>query len=291
MIKQNKIIRLTEDILSRPQLITPEAYTVITDYLTSRNEGNLLKPEMWYDNETESDAKPKANYDRKANLGVINVHGSLSARPVMTLCGAVGTSYQAILEETQEMLDAGIKNIVMHVSSGGGEAYSCFSAVNEFRAMVDAAGAKVYGYADGIAASAAYAWFCACDEGYAHADSETGSIGVVCAIMDDSKYMEKEGFKRIYVHAGESKVPYAEDGSIRKEFIADLQYKIDALYENFVDHVRTHTGLSVEQIKATQAKTFLSKDALKLGLIDGIKTEQEFQQYVTTQIKGSGKTR
>lgn len=287
MSKQNKILRLTEEILSRPQLITPEAYSVITDYFIARNNGRLSKPELWYDNEESANDKPKANYDVKANIGVINVHGSLSAKPVMTMCGAVGTSYQTLLEETQEMLEAGVKNIVMHVSSGGGEAYSCFSAVKEFRSMVDAANAKVYGYADGIAASAAYAWFCACDEGYAHADSETGSIGVVCAILDDSKYMEKEGLKRIYVHAGDSKVPYDKDGSIREEFVADLQYKIDALYENFVDHVAMHTGLSAEAIKETQAKTFLSKDALKLGLIDGIKTEQEFQEYVTTKIKGA----
>jgi ClpP class serine protease len=242
-----------------------------------------------YDEWDEDDgpSKPKANYDVKSGVGVLNIHGSLSAKPVMTMCGAVGTSYQAILEETEEMLAAGIKSIVMHVSSGGGEAYSCFSSIDQFRAMVDEAGAKVYGYADGIAASAAYAWFCACDEGYAHADAETGSVGVVCAILDDSKYMEKEGLKRIYVHAGESKVPYAEDGSIRKEFIADLQYKIDALYENFVDHVATYTGLSTDAIKATEAKTYLSKDALKLGLIDGVKTEQEFQAYVAKQIKGA----
>lgn len=282
MTKQNKVIRLAEDILSRPQLITPEAYTVITDYLQARNEGQLLKPEM----SSGEDDKRKANFDMKTGLGVININGSLSAKPVVTLCGEVGTSYQAVLEETEQMLDAGVKTIIMHVSSGGGEAYNCFYSVQAFRSMVDKAGAKVYGFADGIAASAAYAWFCACDEAYAHPDSETGSIGVVCAIMDDSKYMDKMGLKRIYVHAGESKVPYAEDGSIRKEFVADLQYKIDALYENFVEHVALHTGLSAKEIKATEAKTFLSKDALKLGLIDGIKTEQEFQDYVATKIKG-----
>lgn len=290
MTKQNKIVRFTNELLSRPQLITPESFAVIRDYLEARNDGVLNKPVVaMYDewDDSSSDKKSKANYNVKSGLGVLEIKGSLSARPVVTLCGEVGTSYQAILEQTEEMLEAGIKNIVMHVSSGGGEAYSCFTAISQFRSMVDEAGAKVYGYADGIAASAAYAWFCACDEGYAHSDTETGSIGVVCGIVDDSKYMEKEGFKRIYVHAGASKVPYAEDGSIRKEFIADLQYKIDALYENFVDHVATYTGLSAEAIKNTEAKTFLSKDALKLGLIDGIKTEQEFQKYVTSKIKGA----
>jgi ClpP class serine protease len=282
MIFQNKILRLTEDILSRPQLITPEAYSVITDYLYSRNDGLLIKPEL----STDGNGR-QANYDVKAGVGVIDIAGSLSAKPVQTLCGEVGTSYQAVLDQTEEMLAAGIKTIVMNVSSGGGEAYNCFYSVQAFRNMVDEAGATVYGFADGIAASAAYAWFCACDEAYAHPDAETGSIGVVCAIMDNSKQLEQNGLKRIYVHAGESKVPYAADGSIRPEFIADLQYKIDSLYENFVAHVETYTGLSADAIKATEAKTFLSKDAVKLGLIDGIFTEQEFQDYVSTKLKGA----
>lgn len=277
-MKQNSILRLTEKIYSTPQLITPEAFSAITDYLNARNNGELSKVEV------KAETDHPAKYDKKTGIGVLNISGSLTAKPFVTMCGEVGTSYASLLEQTQEMLDAGVNKIVMHVSSGGGEAFSCFSCVDEFRSMVDAAGAKVYGYADGIAASAAYAWLSAADEIYAHSDSEVGSIGVVCAIVDDSKYMDHIGLKRIYVHAGESKVPYAEDGSIRPDFIADLQYKIDALYENFVAHVEKYTGLSAEEIKATQAKTFLAKDALKLGLINGIKTEREFENYV---LKGS----
>lgn len=280
MHKQNKVVRLTEEILSRPQLITPLAFAVITDYLAKRNEGLLMSPDDFEPEDTE----PEPYYDTETGIGVLNICGSLTAKPLMTLCGEVGTSYQSLLEQTEEMLEAGIKTIVMNVSSGGGEAYSCFSSVAEFRAMVDAAGAYVYGYADGCAASAAYAWLCSCDEVYAHPDSETGSIGVVCGMIDDSKYMDNIGLKRVYVHAGESKIPYAEDGTIRPEFIADLQYKIDALYENFVAHVAEYTGIDTKTIKGTEAKTFLSKDALTLGLIDGIKTQQEFESYVSTKL-------
>ena len=285
-IKQNKILRLTEDILSRPQLITPESYSAITSYLFKRNQGMLMQPDDFENEEDEEKIVP--SFDPEIGVGVISIKGSLSAKPVMTMCGEVGTSYQTILEQTEEMLEAGCTTIIMDVSSGGGEAYSCFTSVDEFRSMVDSYGAKVYGFADGIAASAAYAWLCACDEVYAHPDSEVGSIGVVCAILDDSKYMDELGLKRIYVHAGDSKVPYADDGSIRPEFIADLQYKIDSLYENFVNHVAKYTGLSVEAIKKTEAKTFLSKDALSLGLINGIKTEQEFQSYVGSMINNGG---
>lgn len=281
MSKQNKIIRLTEEILSRPQLITPEAYSAISTYLFKRNQGMLMSPD---DFDGPDEDQPEPFYNTQSGLGVLKISGSLSAKPVNTVCGEVGTSYQSLLEQTEEMLNSGIKTIVMEVSSGGGEAFSCFTSVDEFRAMVDKAGAKVYGYVDGMAASAAYAWAVACDELYAHPDSETGSVGVVCAILDDSKYMDEMGIKRIYVHAGESKVPYAADGSIRPEFIADLQYKIDSLYEGFVSHVEKYSGMSVEDIKGTEAKTFLSKDAFKMGMIDGIKTEQEFQNYVASKM-------
>ncbi len=283
MKKQNAVLRLTERIYSSPQLITKESFAEIEKYLDDRNSGILLYDE--YEDDTEP-RKPDTFYDRQEKIGVLNIKGSLTAKPLYTICGKVGTSYSELLDQTEEMLNAGVKTIIMNVSSGGGEAYSAFSSVDQFRKMVEEAGAKVYGYADSIAASAAYAWICSCDEVYAHADTETGSIGVLIGLLDTSEYMKKEGLKRVWVTAGEDKIPFAEDGSFKQEFLDDLKYKIDIMYENFVGHVSKYRAMTPDEVKATKAKTFMSKDALALGLIDGIKTEREFQDYVISKHKG-----
>ena len=281
MKKQNSVLRLTERIYSAPQLITREAFSVIEEYLENRNEGVLLYEEF------EADGKEaEPFYDKKSKIGVLNITGTLSAKPIVTMCGEVGTSYSKLMEQSTEMIDSGVKTIIMNVSSGGGQALNCFNAASEFRAMCDANDVKVYGFNESLAASAAYAWLAVCDEVYAHPDAETGSIGVLVSLMDQSKAMDNMGLKRVFVTAGGEKIPFAEDGSFKKEFLEDLQYKVDVMYENFVSHISQHMGLSSEAVKATQAKTFLSKDALALGLINGVKTEREFQDYVVSKHKG-----
>lgn len=282
MKKQNSVLRLTERIYSSPQLITKEAFSVIESYLNARNEGTLLYDD--YDDDPKKKSEPF--YNAKTGIGWLDIKGTLTNKPVQTMCGEVGTSYSQLIEQTEEMLEAGVQTIVMNVSSGGGEAYSCFLSANSVREMANAAGAKIYGYVDGMAASAAYAWLSIADEIYSHPDAETGSIGVLVSLLDQSKYMEKEGLKRVFVTAGKEKVPFEADGSFKQEFLDNLQYKVDAMYENFVAHVAQHTGMSAEAIKGTEAKTFMSKDALTLGLIHGVKTEKEFQEYVVSQHKG-----
>jgi ClpP class serine protease len=284
MKKQNILLRLTQSIYSTPQLITAEAFAPIDQYLQDRNSGVLL----YRDGKAEDTppAKPELFYNKKQKIGVLNIDGTLTNKPVVTLCGEVGTAYSTLVEQASEMLDAGVTTIIMSVDSGGGEAFNCFQSASTVREMADKAGAKIYGYNGGMAASAAYAWLSICDEVFAHPDADTGSIGVLVSLLDTSKAMEQQGYKRVFVTAGEQKIPYAEDGSFKKEFLQDLQYKVDALYENFVSHVSKYIGLSAEAIKATKAKTFMSKDSLELGLIDGIKTEEEFQAYVISKHKG-----
>jgi ClpP class serine protease len=284
MKKQNSVLRLTERIYSSPQLITQESFSLIKYYLDQRNEGLLI--DGGNGGEDYPKDEPYPFYDINSKIGILNVDGTLSAKPIHTMCGEVGTSYQKLLEQATEMVDAGIKTIIMNVSSGGGQALNCFNAANEFRKMCDENGVSVYGFNESLAASAAYAWLSVCDEVYAHPDAETGSVGVLVCLLDESKHMEQEGLKRVFVTAGNEKIPFAEDGSFKPEFLADLQYKVDTVYENFVSHVSQHMGLSSEAIKATQAKTFMSKDALALGLINGVKTEREFQDYVISKHKG-----
>jgi ClpP class serine protease len=280
--KQNKILRYTEMVYKRPHLISQDAFSIISTYLDARNAGQLVKPEMVIAVEANEDS---IKYDSKSKLGVIEIKGALTNQPVVTMCGEVGTSYESILAQAAEMVDAGVKTIILDVDSGGGEAYSCFSAANEFRKMCDENDVHVYAYVDGTAASAAYAWTCVADEVVAHPDADVGSIGVLIALMNNSKHLEQEGYTRTFISAGKEKIPFDKDGQFKDTFLADLQYKVDALYENFVSHVANYTGLSVEAIKATEAKTFMAKDALELGLVNQIMNKFEFMDFIANRQK------
>ena len=130
------------------------------------------------------------------------------------------------------------------------------------------AGKKIITYVDGTMASAAYALGCIGDEIIMNPDAQAGSIGVVIALHDEHLKEEMEGEKTIYIYAGESKVPFAEDGSFKQEFLDDLQADVNYTYGKFTSHVAEMRGLTEEAVIATQAKVFKTPDAISLGLAD-----------------------
>lgn len=275
------LMRLTASVYNKPHLITADSFAVILDYLDTRNEAGIS---LKYDTPTEAVDEPKPY---AGSLGVLRVDGSLTYKPLMTMCGSVGTSYQSLVDQVEEMVEAGVKTIVMEVTSGGGEAGHCFETAEAIRATCDEAGVKLVGYADTVACSAAYALISICDEVIANPSASLGSIGCVVALMDQSKAYEMAGLKRIFITSGDSKVPFDEDGSFKKEFLDDIQEDVDRLNAEFAAHVSKYTGLDVETIIGLQAKVFDAREAVKLGLANKVMTNKQFAAYVAKLHKGT----
>jgi ClpP class serine protease len=281
-MKSHSLFRLASRVYNTPHLITPAAFNVILDYLDQRNAGRMDMP---MDDPTST---PDNDGDEPivGDVGVLYVDGSLTYKPVMTLCGEAGTSYQSLVEQVEEMAEAGIKTMVMMVSSGGGEASHVFESANDIRAILDANNIYSIGYADTVAASAAYALISICDEVIANPSADVGSIGCVVALLDTSKAYEQAGLKRIFITSGENKVPFAEDGSFKEEFLAEIQTSVDKLNAEFAAHVSKYTGLSVDTIMGFEAKCFDADEALSNGLINQIMTTKQFAAYVADKHKG-----
>lgn len=281
-MKPHQLLKLTSSIYSRPHLISQAGFNAVSTYLNSRNK---LVPMVEEDATEAPDETPDDinDFDPEMGVGVISVQGALTYRPVYGICGAVGCSYESILEDAEEMIEQGASIIILNCDSGGGEGYSCFETANELRAMCDEAGVKIYAYNDGDMASACYGLACVADEIISNPGAETGSVGVLVALLNDSKNLEDNGYTRSFISAGASKIPFAEDGEWREGFLEDLQTKVDALYGEFCQHVSTYTGLSTDAVKATEAKMFSSADALSLGLINSVMTRSEFVSYILSK--------
>jgi ClpP class serine protease len=276
----HSLLRLTESVYNVPHCITPSSLTVVLDYLENRNNGAELAR---YDDKPKQPAQAQTY---PGGFGVLSVDGSLTYKPVMGACGELnGTSYQSLINQTEAMAAAGVKTIVMEVASGGGQAAHCFETANEIRAICDENGINLIGYADEMAASAAYALISVCDVVIANPSAQVGSIGCVVALLDDSKAMDRAGLKRIFITSGESKVPFDADGSFKKSFLEDIQARVDMLNEDFTSHVSQYTGLDAKTIRSFEAKVFTAQEALKLGLINSVMTNKEFAQYVAQAIK------
>lgn len=276
-MSNHSLYRLFSNLHNTPHLITPEAFSVVLDYFEYRNSDGFKMMAL-------DDAEERPVGATNNDIGVLRVDGSLSYKPVMTLCGEAGTSYSRLVEAVENMADAGIKTIVMDVSSGGGEASHVFQAADDIRAICDEAGIKLIGYADTMAASAAYALIAVCDEVIANPSASLGSIGCVVALLDTSKAMEMAGYKRIFVTSGESKVPFAEDGSFKQEFLDEIQDDVNRLNVEFAAHVSKYTGIDAATIMGFQAKVFSAEESVNLGLANKVMTNKQFAAYVASLI-------
>ena len=279
----HELTRLRSKLFDTPLLVDSKSFESILNYVDKRCEGNV-------------DVTPKADSEfsmystlhyAESNLGVIHIAGPLTNKSTgwEALCG--GTSYESIKEDFEALLEAGTKTVAFMVESGGGEAYGMMDTGNYLRKLADDNGVKIISYIDGLSASAAYGLTAISDEIVSNKNSEIGSIGVLIRLMNDSKALEMKGYERSFISAGTEKIPFAEDGSFRKEFLDDLQYKVDALYKDFTEYVAEHRNISVEAVRNTQANTFLADDAIALGLADRTMTQEEFYAYLSGQAQNN----
>lgn len=284
----HNLFRLSQQVFNRPHLIDKRSLQVITDYLTQRNLHGV-KMDI-FDLDNDGDEEPDGDNDSddiipNSPIQILVVDGSLTYKPVETMCGEVGTDYQSLVSQMQAFADAGAKYVVMNVSSGGGLASHMMETANEIRQIADDNDITLIGYADELACSAAYGLICVCDTVIANPDAELGSIGVVVCLWDRSKALEMEGYKPIYITAGDSKVPYDADGSFKQEFIDELQTEVDDLMTQFAAHVSKYTGLSTDTIYGFEAKTFNGAKAVELGLANAVMTNRQFADFMAQVTK------
>lgn len=262
-----------EKFYDKPHLITPLALESIAEYLEDRNSGveaAIQNKDLAKKMESE-EGREVTN-----GVGVIPVSGALTYESTgwEALCG--GASYQGILARFDHLADMGATTIVMDLDSPGGEAYGAFETSKELRKRADEQGIKLVAYVDGLAASAGYALAASAHEIISNPQSEVGSIGVVVRLVNSNKAMKKEGLETTYVYAGDSKVPFNEEGEFAEGFLEDLQEKVDYLYNEFTSFVAEAREMPQSDVIATQAKTFMASKAQELGLVDSLLTREEF---------------
>lgn len=278
----HELARFRSKLFDTPLLVDSKSFESILNYVDKRCEGTVDVVQKEASNEF---SMYSTLHYAESNLGVIHISGPLTNKSTgwEALCG--GTSYESIKEDFEALAEAGVKTVAFMAESGGGEAYGMMDTGNYLRKLADENGIRIISYVDGLAASACYGLIAISDEIISNKSSEIGSVGVLIRLLNDSKSLEMKGYERSFISAGKEKIPYAEDGSFRREFLDDLQYKVDTLYTDFAEYVAEHRNLSVEAVRNTQANTFLAGDAIALGLADRILTQEEFYSYLSGEAQ------
>lgn len=271
----HELQRLAASAWNVPHLITQEALSPILEYLSSRNHG--VSPVFAV--VAESKKAPK-QMEKIGGIGEILIDGALTAKPIKAECAPEGVSYVSILNEARDLIKMGVDTIVLTHSSPGGEAMHAFSCAATLRAMCDEAGVELISYVDTYSASASYLIACVADLVIMHPEAKVGSIGCVCAIADTSKALDMAGVKVHYIASTPGKTPYQNDGSFSDKFLEDMQNDVTRLGNKFAEHVQTHTGVSLKEISAMDAKMFHSDEAISNGLANMVMDHTQFANWL-----------
>lgn len=271
-----------KEVYNTPLLVTEDAFRSIDNYLSKRNAEDFL-----FEYVDDEDRESADESRLIGSVGVIDIRGSLTYRTMYSLCGAVGTSYQGILAEANELISQGAKTLLMVVDSGGGQAYSCFSTAKALRKLADDNNVSLLSMIDGCACSAAYALAVVADEVIAHPDSSVGSIGCLVSLCNDSKALAAEGIERKFISFPKNKVPLNDAGEFTDKFLARIEKSVTDLGKQFFNHVSEFSGVSEKDLLALDGQVFSAKEALDIGLINKIMTQQEFSDYLLTKQRSN----
>lgn len=184
-----------------------------------------------------------------------------------------GAALDMIAAEFDSALkDPDVKGILLEVDSPGGTVYGVPELARTIRA---ARGSKpIVAIANAEAASAAYYLASQADEVVVTPSGQVGSIGVVYLHTDLTGMAEKQGVAFRIFRSQERKADVNPYESLSEEAAADIQAKVDAYDQMFVQDVAKGRGVSVEKVRADYGagRMFLAKDALKAGLVDRVET-------------------
>lgn len=158
-----------------------------------------------------------------------------------------------------------IDNLMLACDSPGGSVPGTPETAARVRALSDIMNTAAYLQ---TGCSAMYWIASQCTEIYAPPSSSTGSIGVYCALLDQSERLAKMGVAVTAIQDGKLKTAGAPWKPLSKEEKASIQDRISQIGEMFRAAV-TDVRPQIER-DTMEGQSFLGPKALEVGLIDAL---------------------
>jgi len=214
----------------------------------------------------------------ESRIKVIPIHGILTKNSEAFDDVLGMTSYEKIREEIEKALvDEKVETILLDIDSPGGEVSGIFDLADFIYEARKSEKKKIVAIANDDAYSAAYAIASSAEKVYVSRTSGVGSIGVIASHIDQSGFDEKQGIKYTTVFAGSRKNDLNPHEPITSESLENLKSEVNRLYGMLVELIARNRSLSVEAIKNTEAGLYFGKNAVDIGLADGMTILSEFK--------------
>lgn len=280
------LLHIADRVFNQPLLIHPDKAEVILYALRERLGGDIEVPQPDASRFVGSRRREDGSISlsrRHRGVALIPVLGSLVNRGAWLDASSGLTSYEGTIAQIRDAAaDPSVATIVLDIDSPGGEAGGMVGIASAIRAAREQK--RVVAVVDDMAASAAYGIASAADEIVVSETSVVGSIGVVLLHLDRSAELAAQGVKPTLIHAGAHKVDGNAYGPLPEAVRADMQARVNQIYESFLATVaagrgeqrgrrgRTLRTLTADKARSTEARVFIGREAISIGLADRIGT-------------------
>ena len=181
--------------------------------------------------------------------------------------------------------DDAVKAVVLRVDSPGGSAFASEQIRNEVEAL-RAAGKPVVASMSSVAASGGYWISMAADRIYARETTITGSIGIFGMFPTFQRTLDAIGITTDRVGS----TPWSGQFRVDREMSDDAKQLIQTVinhgYDDFISKVAEHRNMDKKAVDTiAQGQVWTGRDALELGLIDGI-GDLEFSIEMAAELAG-----
>lgn len=172
--------------------------------------------------------------------------------------------------------DPGVRALLLRLNTPGGEVVPS----DDIKRAAEEFDGPTIAYATDTCASGGYWIASGCDELWARDASLVGSIGVIGSRPNVHELADRLGITYERFAAGE----YKDAGIPLKELSEDerayLQGIIDDFYDHFVERVAAGRDMDPEQIRDTEARLYLGREAERIGLVDELGTREDVEDHV-----------
>lgn len=206
-------------------------------------------------------------------IGVINIDGAITGSSSAGLMGNSGVSALEVMEKIKAARERpDVKAVVLRINSPGGTAAASQEIAEELDKLRRAGKPVVTSMGD-MCASGGYWLACSTDYIMANGGTLTGSIGVIMEIANLEELYKKLGIEMETIKSGEHKDIGSSFRGLTEEERKLLQALIDDSYDQFLEQVKKGRKGKIEEkelLKIADGRIFSGRQALKLGLVDGL---------------------
>ena len=265
-------------------------YKSYTDRSSKAQEAMLSG---WGDEPDEHDdqCSEPDNFTLFDNVAVIDVTGTLTNDDSFWTRMMGDTSYNQIRRaQIEAATHQNVKCIVLNIDSGGGTPNG-LADVADINQQISKLGIPVYAYTGGVMASAAYWLGASCDKVFCGETADVGSIGVISIHKEYTGMLKQDGIKATVMRAGSEKALGNPYETLSDKAKANIQDRIDTLYDVFINNIAKFRGYSPEYVKEKMAdgKEFIGQQAYDIGLVDGITTLDSLIKDLQNKHQPAGK--